>query len=171
LSAEEEPKEEAVEALIQAWREEHQQAEKRASEDAHVRELEAELGRLKQENEQLSFASRAAKERAAALAEEVDVLTGEREGASALVRRAEERAATAVELRSQLDERIAELERRSAALERALESGSSTMSSGRRSPRGTASRPLCATPASPTKVSVSSWCEPSRTRSARCPTL
>ncbi|MDP8948162.1 MAG: MBL fold metallo-hydrolase [Actinomycetota bacterium] len=128
LSAEEEPKEEAVETLIRAWREEHQQAEKRASDDARVRELEAELGRLKQENEQLSFVSRAAKERAAALAEEVDVLTGEREGASALVRRAEERAATAVDLRSQLDERIAELERRAAQLERALESERSAYS-------------------------------------------
>src|SRR5215212_2128933 len=122
LSAKEEPKEEIVETLIGAWRDEHQQAEKRASEDAHVRELEAELDRLKQENEQLSFASRAAKERAAALAEEVAVLTGEREGASELVRRAEERAASAVELRSQLDERIAELESRGAQLERALES-------------------------------------------------
>jgi Cft2 family RNA processing exonuclease len=128
LSAEEEPKEEAVEILIRAWREEHQQAEKRASEDARVRELETELGRLKQENEQLSFVSRAAKERATALAEEVDVLTGEREGASALVRRAEERAATAVELRSQLDERIAELERRATQLEQALESERSAYS-------------------------------------------
>src|SRR5215217_7230510 len=128
LSAEEEPKEEVVEPLIGAWREEHQQAEKRASEDAHVRELEAELERLKQENEQLSFASRAAKERAAALAEEVAVLTGEREGASELVRRAEERAASAVELRSQLDERIAELESRGDQLERALESERSAYS-------------------------------------------
>ncbi len=122
LSAEEEPKEEVVETLIGAWREEHQQAEKRASEDAHVRELEAELERLKQENEQLSFASRAAKERAAALAEEVEVLTGESEGASELVRRAEERATSAAELQSQLDERIAELEGRGTQLERALES-------------------------------------------------
>jgi Cft2 family RNA processing exonuclease len=122
VSAEEEPKEEVVEALIGAWREEHQQAEKRASEDAHVRGLEAELERLKQENERLSFASRAAKERAAALAEEVEVLTGEREGASNLVKRAEERAASALDVRSQLDERIAELERRGAQLERALES-------------------------------------------------
>jgi Cft2 family RNA processing exonuclease len=122
LSAEEEPKEEVVEALIGAWREEHQQAEKRASEDAHVRGLESELERLKQENEQLSFASRAAKERAAALAEEVEVLTGEREGASELVKRAEERAASALDVRSQLDERVAELERRGAQLERALES-------------------------------------------------
>jgi Cft2 family RNA processing exonuclease len=128
LSSEEEPSEEVVETLIGAWREEHQQAEKRASEDARVRDLEAELERVKQENERLSFASRAAKERAAALAEEVEVLTGEREGASALVKRAEERAATAVELRSQLDERIAELEQRDAQLERALESERSAYS-------------------------------------------
>jgi Cft2 family RNA processing exonuclease len=121
LSAEEEPDEEVIRTLIGAWREEHQRAEKRASEDAHVRELEGELERLKQENEQLSFASRAAKERAAALAEEVEVLTGEREGASDLVRRAEERAASALDVRGQLDERIAELERRGAQLERALE--------------------------------------------------
>src|SRR5215203_719062 len=121
LSAEEEPDEEVIPFLIEAWREEHQQAEKRASEDAHVRELEGELERLKQENEQLSFASRAAKERAAALAEEVEVLTGEREGASDLVRRAEERAASALDLRGQLDERVAELERRGVQLERALE--------------------------------------------------
>jgi Cft2 family RNA processing exonuclease len=121
LSDEEEPNGEVVATLIGAWREEHQQAEKRASEDAHVRELETELERLKQENEQLSFASRAAKERAAALAEEVAVLTGERRGASELVRRAEERAASALDVRGQLDERIAELERRGVQLERALE--------------------------------------------------
>ena len=121
VSVEEEPNEVVIRTLIGAWREEHQQAEKRASEDAHVRELEGELERLKQENEQLSFASRAAKERAAALAEEVEVLTGEREGASDLVRRAEERAASALDVRGQLDERIAELERRGAQLERALE--------------------------------------------------
>ena len=121
LSGEEEPDEEVAGTLIRAWRDEHQQAEKRASENAHVRELETELERLKQENEQLSFASRAAKERAAALAEEVAVLTGEREGASDLVRKAEERAASALDMRSQLDERIAELERRGAQLDRALE--------------------------------------------------
>jgi uncharacterized protein len=128
LSAEEEPKEEVVESLIGAWREEHQKAEKKASEDARVRELETELEQLKQENEQLSFASRAAKERAAALGEEVDFLTGVREDTSALVRRAEERAAEAVDLRSQLDERITELERRGAQLERALESERSAYS-------------------------------------------
>src|SRR5215212_7267484 len=121
LSDEEEPDEEVVTTLIEAWREEHQQAEKRASEDAHVRELETELERLKQENEQLSFASRAARERASALAEEVEVLTGEREGASELVRRAEERASSALDVRGQLDERIVELEKRGAQLERALE--------------------------------------------------
>src|SRR5215218_5761893 len=122
LCAEEEPQEAVVETLIETWREEHQQAEKRASEDARVRELETELERLKQENEQLSFASRAAKERAAALAEEVEVLTGERAGTSELVRKAEERAASALDVRGQLDERIAELERRGTQLERALES-------------------------------------------------
>src|SRR5215204_3319540 len=121
VSSEEEPNGEVVATLIGAWRDEHQQAEKRASEDARVRELETELERLKQENEQLSFASRAAKERAAALAEEVEVLTGEREGTSELVRKAEERAASALDVRGQLDERIAELERRGAQLERALE--------------------------------------------------
>jgi uncharacterized protein len=122
LSADEEPAREVVETLLEAWREEHQQAEKRASEDARVRGLESELDRLKQENEQLKFASRAAKEQATALAEEVEVLTGEREDTSELVRRAEERAASALDQRSRLDERIAELERRGAKLERALES-------------------------------------------------
>ena len=121
LSDENEPDEKVVAALIGAWRDEHQKAEKRASEDAHVQELETELERIKQENEQLSFASRAAKERAAALAEEVAVLTGEREGASELVRRAEERAASALDVRVRLDERVAELERRGGQLERALE--------------------------------------------------
>src|SRR5918998_1140746 len=121
VSGEGEPDEEVVATLIKAWRSEHQQAEKRASQNAHVRELETELERLKEENEQLSFASRAAKERAAALAEEVAVLTGERQGASDLVRKAEEQAASALDMRSQLDERIVELERRGAQLERALE--------------------------------------------------
>ncbi|HEX2729337.1 MAG TPA: MBL fold metallo-hydrolase, partial [Rubrobacteraceae bacterium] len=122
LSSEQEPKDGVIEALIEAWRDEHQRAEKKASEDALVQDLTAEIERLKKENEQLSFTSRTANERAAALAEEVAVLTGEREGASALVRRAEERAASALDLRSQLDGRIAELERRGANLERALES-------------------------------------------------
>src|ERR671916_1424048 len=121
LSGEGEPDEEVVATFVKAWRSEHQQAEKRASENAHVRELETELERLKEENEQLSFASRAAKERASALAEEVAVLTGERQGVSDLVRKAEEQAASALDMRSQLDERIAELEKRGAQLERALE--------------------------------------------------
>jgi Cft2 family RNA processing exonuclease len=122
LSAEEEPEEGIVESLIEAWREEQGEAEKRASQDARTRGLETEVERLKQENERLSFASRAAKERAAALAGEVEVLTGEREGASQLVKRAEERAEAALDLRGRLDERIVELERRSTQLERALES-------------------------------------------------
>src|ERR671921_205121 len=121
LSAEEEPEEGVVEALLAAWREERGQAAKRASEDARVRDLEAELERLKQDNERLSFGARAAKERAAALAEVVEVLTGERTDTSELVRKAEERAASALDLRGQLDERIETLERRSAQLEKALE--------------------------------------------------
>jgi uncharacterized protein len=121
LSVEEEPPEGVVEALVEAWRAERGAAEKKASEDARTRRLEAELEYLKQENEQLTFASRAAKEQVAALAEEVEVLTGERADVSELVRKAEERVATALSLRGELDERIAELERRSAQLERALE--------------------------------------------------
>ncbi|HJQ28574.1 MAG TPA: MBL fold metallo-hydrolase, partial [Rubrobacter sp.] len=116
-----EPADGVVEALIDAWRKEKGAAEKRASEDARVKDLESELERLKQENERLSFASRAAKERAAALAEEVEVLTGERTDTSELVRKAEERAASALNLRGQLDERIENLEKRGAQLERALE--------------------------------------------------
>jgi Cft2 family RNA processing exonuclease len=121
LSTEEEPEEGIVETLVDAWREEKGEAEKRASEDARVRDLESELERLKQDNERLSFGSRAAKERAAALAEEVEVLTGERTDTSELVKKAEERAALALDLRAQLDERIENLETRSAQLERALE--------------------------------------------------
>src|SRR5215212_5042369 len=121
LSAEVEPEDGVVGALVDAWREERGEAEKRASEDARVRDLESELERLKQDNERLSFGSRAAKERAAALAEEVEVLTGERTDTSELVKKAEERAALALDLRAQLDERIENLETRSAQLERALE--------------------------------------------------
>ncbi len=88
LSAEEEPEDGIIELLVEVWREEQGEAEKRASEDARTRDLETELEHLKQENERLSFASRAAKERAAALAEEVEVLTGEREGAVEQIRKA-----------------------------------------------------------------------------------
>jgi Cft2 family RNA processing exonuclease len=121
LSTEEEPEDGVVEALLDAWREEEGEAEKRASEDALVKELEAELERLKLDNERLSFGSRAAKERAAALAEEVEVLTGERTDTSELVRKAEERAASALDLRGQLEERNGELEGRAAQLEKALD--------------------------------------------------
>jgi Cft2 family RNA processing exonuclease len=121
LSAEEEPEDGVVEALVEAWQAERGVAEKQASENAHVRDLEAELERLKGENEKLSFASRAARERAAALSEEVEVLTGERTGTSELVRKAEERAASALDLQSQLEERIEDLQKRGAQLERALE--------------------------------------------------
>src|ERR687897_497849 len=121
LSTDEEPEEGVVEALVGAWREEKGEAEKRASEDAHVRELESELERLKQDNERLSFGARAARERASALAEEVEVLTGERTDTSELVRKAEERAASALDLRGQLDERIEDLEGRNSQLEKALD--------------------------------------------------
>src|SRR5215204_5131349 len=121
LSAEEEPEEGIVGTLVAAWRGERGEAEKRASEDARVRDLEAELERLKQDNERLSFGARAAKERAAALAEEVEVLTGERTDTSELVKKAEERAASALDLRGQLDERIEDLEKRNSQLEKALE--------------------------------------------------
>ena len=122
LSADEEPEEGLVEMLVGAWREEKGEAEKRASEDAHVRDLETELERLKGDNERLSFAARAARERAAALSEEVEVLTGERSDTSELVRRAEERAASALELRGQLEGRIETLGKKNGQLERALES-------------------------------------------------
>ena len=118
----------AVAELTAAWRVEKGAAQKKASEDAHVRELETELERLKGENERLSFASRVANERAAALSEEVDVLTGERSGASELLRKAEEQAASALDARGRLDERIAELDRRGDQLERALQSERSAYS-------------------------------------------
>src|ERR671913_358525 len=121
LSAEEEPQEGVVETLVAAWREERGEAEKRASEDARVRDLETELERIKQDNERLSFGARAARERAAALAEEVEVLTGERTDTSELVRKAEEKVASALELRGQLDERIEDLEKRNSQLEKALD--------------------------------------------------
>jgi uncharacterized protein len=121
LTADEEPEEGVVEALVDAWREEKGEAEKKASKDARVKNLEAEVERLKGENERLSFASRAAKERAAALSEEVEVLTGERTGTSEIVRRAEEKAASALDVQAQLEERIETLEKRGFQVERALE--------------------------------------------------
>jgi Cft2 family RNA processing exonuclease len=121
LASDEEPKEGVVGTLVEAWREEKGEAEEKASKDAHVKDLEAELERLKGENERLSFASRAAKERAAALAEEVEVLTGERTGTSELVKKAEEKAAAALDVQGQLEERIESLEKRGFQVERALE--------------------------------------------------
>jgi Cft2 family RNA processing exonuclease len=121
FSAEEEPEDGVIETLVDAWREERGAAEKQASEDAHVRDLETELERLKGENERLSFASRAARERAAALSEEVEVLTGERTDTSELVRKAEERAASALDARAELEERAENLQKRAAQLEKALE--------------------------------------------------
>jgi Cft2 family RNA processing exonuclease len=112
---------EMVRALIEAWKEESNRAKKAASADAQVRDLEAEVERLRRENEQFSFASRAARERASALAEEVSVLTEERQGAAAKVREAEEKAEASLDAQDRLAEQNSELMRRSAQLERALE--------------------------------------------------
>ena len=120
LTSEEGLGEEVVEPLLQTWKDENQQAEKQANDDAHVRELESRVEELKRSNEQLSFTSRTANERAAALAEEVEVLRGERENVSTMMRQAETRAASTIELRAKLDERIKELSERAEQLQRAL---------------------------------------------------
>ncbi len=121
LCAEDEPEEQVVEALIAAWREENQKEEKRATDDARIVDLEAQLERLKRENERLSFTSRAANEQASSLGREVEVLRGEKEEAEAGARKAEERASAALDLRSQMSEKVAELERRARHLQRSLE--------------------------------------------------
>ena len=121
LTGEEETSPETVEALIEGWRNENRKAEKQASKDAKSRELQEELNNLRQENEQLSFAARISNERASALAEEVRILTDERQEASSLIKNAEKQAASVTEVREQLEGRISELERRGAHLERALE--------------------------------------------------
>ncbi|MDQ4106125.1 MAG: MBL fold metallo-hydrolase, partial [Actinomycetota bacterium] len=121
LTGDEETSPEVVETLLEKWQEENKKAEKQASKDARTRELQEELDKLKQENEQLSFSSRIANERASALAEEVRVLIDERQQASSRVKEAEKQAASVIEVREQLEERISELERRGAHLERALE--------------------------------------------------
>lgn len=122
LCSDDEPEEEVVEALISAWREENQKAEKRATEDARIAELEARLEHLTRENERLSFTSRTANERAASLGREVEVLRSENEDAVTGARKAEEKAATALDLRSQMGEKVVELEKRARHLERILES-------------------------------------------------
>lgn len=122
LVGEQEADPDTVAALLEQWREENQKAQKRASEDAHTRELEERLEKLKRENERLSFSSRVAGEQAAALGEEIEVLRGERERASTLAKKAEEHARTALDLRAQLNSRASDMERRSDHLEKALES-------------------------------------------------
>ncbi len=121
VSGDGEPAEGIVPELIARWREENQQAEKQATESARIAQLEAELDRLKRENEQLSFSRRAAREQAASLGREVEVLLDEREDAVAGAKRAEERAATALDLRARMGEKVAELEKRARHLERILE--------------------------------------------------
>src|SRR5215210_7317707 len=95
LSGESEPDEALVEALISAWRDENQRAEKQATKNAHIAGLEEQLERLKRENERLSFASRAANERAESLGREVEVLRGEKDEAATQAKKVEERAEAA----------------------------------------------------------------------------
>lgn len=128
LSSEEEPAAGVVENLTAAWREENQQAEKQASESARVESLEAEVDRLKKENEQLVFTSRTANERAATLGQEVDRISGERGELSERVRKAEEGAAAAQGAENGLRSQVSELERRSSHLERSLSSERSAYS-------------------------------------------
>jgi Cft2 family RNA processing exonuclease len=116
-----EPEEEVVETLISAWREENQKAEKRATEDARIADLESRLEDLTRDNERLSFTFRTANERAASLGREVEVLRGEKEDAIAGAKRAEEKAANALDLRGQMGEKVAELEKKARHLERILE--------------------------------------------------
>ncbi|MCA1718434.1 MAG: MBL fold metallo-hydrolase [Actinobacteria bacterium] len=121
LCGEQEAEEEVVQALISAWREENQKAEKRATEDARIADLEAQLERVKRENERLSFTFRTANERAESLGREVEVLRAEREDAVSGARKAEEKATAAVDLRAQMSEKVTALERRARHLERILE--------------------------------------------------
>jgi uncharacterized protein len=129
LCSEQEAEEEVVQALISAWREENQKAEKRATEDARIVDLEAQLERVKRENERLSFTSRTANERAESLGREVEVLRIEREDAVSGARKAEEKATAAVDLRAQMSEKVSALERRARHLERILEGERSAYSS------------------------------------------
>ena len=129
LCGEQEAEEEVVQALISAWLEENQKAEKRATEDARIADLEVQLERVKRENERLSFTSRTANERAASLGREVEVLRGEKEDAVSGARKAEEKATAAVDLRSQMSEKVTALERRARHLERILEGERSAYSS------------------------------------------
>ena len=129
LSGEAEPPDEVIQALITRWRQENQQAEKQASESARIAELEAELDRLKLENEQLSFSSRAAREQAVSLRREVQILLDERQDAIASSRKSEERAATAMDLRARMGEKVSDLEKRAKHLERTLEGERSAYSS------------------------------------------
>ena len=122
LCGEAEPEDEAVEALLAAWHEEKGEAEQRATDDAHIADLKSQLEHLKGENEQLSFASRMVDQQVAALKREVEALRDEKEDAATQARKAEERAAAAIDLRDQMSEKVAESERRVQHLERVLES-------------------------------------------------
>jgi Cft2 family RNA processing exonuclease len=122
LCGEAELEDEVVEALISAWREEKGEAKKKATDDAYIADLESRLERLKRENEQLSFASRMGDEQVAALEREIEILRNEKEDSTTQARKAEERVASAMGLRDQMSEKIAESEQRIQHLERVLES-------------------------------------------------
>jgi Cft2 family RNA processing exonuclease len=129
LCGEQEAEDEVVQALISAWREDNQKAEKRATEDARIADLETQLERVKRENERLSFTFRTANERATSLGREVEVLRSEKEDAVSEARKAEEKATAAVDLRSQMSEKVTALERRARHLERILDGERSAYSS------------------------------------------
>ncbi|HLL38607.1 MAG TPA: hypothetical protein VK357_02965, partial [Rubrobacteraceae bacterium] len=121
LCGEQEAEDEVVQALISAWRADNQKAEKRATEDARIADLEAQLEGVKRENERLSFTFRTANERATSLGREVEVLRSEKEDAVSEASKAEEKATAAVDLRAQMSEKVTALERRARHLERILE--------------------------------------------------
>ncbi len=122
VSGEEEPDPEVVGLLIERWREENQQAEKEATENARLKEIEEQLEKVKKENQQLSFSSKTANDNAAALREELEVLRGERDEALSRAKTTEERAASALDERERTRKQISDLEKREAHLERVLKS-------------------------------------------------
>lgn len=120
VAGEEDPDDETVRMLVEAWGSQDQQEKQQASDSARTRELESEVESLKKERDGLSFSSRTAKEQTESLRQEVEVLRKEREDSASRVKRAEENAATARDSENKLKARISELESRNAELERAL---------------------------------------------------
>lgn len=109
-------------ALIETWGEENQIAEKRASRDAHLAELEVQIETFKQENEQLTFIARVAEERAASLQQEAETLRREREALTSRVKRLEEQSTATTGLNQRLTQQTEELQLQVNSLNRALNS-------------------------------------------------